>query len=123
MFVHGSYLHIRAFEIAEITRLLALHVSVFPRTVALVTFGVYAWRIRVLDGTDALMPLARTAAAGLSIWIVMTILAIRELVSPSAILLTPIALAAFYASLFLAVFSTPIGRTALGWFAPAGRPS
>src|ERR1051326_5397166 len=98
VFAHGSYLQIRAFEISEIPHLVPLHVSVFPRTVALMIFGVYAWRMRVFDRTRTLTPMLMTAAVSLLIWTAVATPPVRGLLPPSAALLTPIALAAFYRS-------------------------
>lgn len=112
MLAHASYSQIRAFEIAELRQLLLLHVSVFARTVALMTFGVYAWRTRIFERTRTPNTFTVFAVIGLCLW--------AGTVS-SAPALAPVGLAAFYVSLFLMLIGTSVGRAAFGWLAPIGR--
>jgi uncharacterized protein len=63
----GGFAEVLAFRIAEIPHIAPLHISIFPRTVALFLIAVLLWR------TAALCHLARHAglwlAGGVAVWV------------------------------------------------------
>lgn len=63
VYASGSYADICRFSLRELPMILALHVYVFPRTVALLLLGAVAWRGGLFDGTAA----SRRVLAGIAI--------------------------------------------------------
>jgi uncharacterized protein len=49
----GGFSEVLAFRIREVPSILPLHVSVFPRTIALFLFGAYTWRSGILRRSAA----------------------------------------------------------------------
>jgi uncharacterized protein len=114
VYAEGSFLDVRRFSVAELQPIFWLHVSIFPRTLALFVFGAWLWKTGVLGRPDAFRPYLTAAAwAG--------ILAGTMLSAAGAPLdeLGPVLMALGYgAALLLILPRAPLIRSA---FAPLGR--
>jgi uncharacterized protein len=110
-----------AFRVHEMPAIFALHVWVFPRTVALFLLGAFAWRTGVVRHAAAHHHLLFGAAiAAILLGAGMELAAAGHWHYPAE-RLGAVVLALGYASAILAAVSLPRGRRMLGWAAPLGR--
>ena len=117
----GGYFDVLAFRVREMPAMFALHVWVFPRTVALFLLGAFAWRsgiVRTASAHRRLLPGASIVAillgAGLE-------LAGAGRWHYPMERLGAVVLALGYAAAVIAAVSLPGGRRMLGWAASLGR--
>ena len=114
VYAEGSFLDVRLFSFAELPPIFWLHVSIFPRTLALFVFGAWLWKTGVLRRPDAFRP-SLTAAAWTGI-VAGTILTAADAPLDE---LGPVLMALGYgAALSLLLPRAPLLRSA---FAPLGR--
>ncbi|MET0678550.1 MAG: DUF418 domain-containing protein [Bradyrhizobium sp.] len=123
---HGGFFEILAFQIREVPAMLPLHVSIFPRTIALFLFGMWLWR------TD----IVRRPAAHRSLLIAVALTGVfvggaLTLAEPqmswlgrgwfSVERLAGVLLAIGYTAAAFFALNTATGSRLLGWAAPLGR--
>jgi uncharacterized protein len=114
VYAEGSYLEVRLFSLWELPPIFWLHVSNFPRTLALFVFGAWLWNIGVLQRPDAFRP-QLTAAAWAGIVSGTALMAADAPLNE----LSPVLMALGYgAALLLILPRAPFLRSA---FAPLGR--
>ena len=127
----GGFPDALAFRIREIPAILPLHILVFPRTVALVVFGVLAWRAGIFRRSSRHGRLLRgLAIAGLllggGLAFAAQELAIPAWLSPAgagetAQRLGDVVLSMGYAATVVGFASGPAGQRMFAWAAPVGR--
>ena len=132
IYAHGTFSTILAFRISEIPYIASLHAYVFPRTVALMLFGVLVWRSGlianaprhgkllggaaiILLGLGALLSLL-TSKAGITAG-----LALSETSAILAGALLPVVLAIGYAAVVIWTISCTRNRSLLAWAGPVGQ--
>ena len=106
----GSFSDVLSFRIGELHAIAPLHISVFPRTLALFLLGAFIWRTGVLQCAAASREILFGAALTA---LVLTIDAGRALAT--------VTLALAFAAFIVGVASTSLGAKLLGWAAPLGR--
>jgi uncharacterized protein len=75
IYATGSYAEILAFRIHELSGILPLHISIFPRTAGLMLIGAAAWRSQIFrPGTDAHRYLPWIAGIGIPVGGLMALL-------------------------------------------------
>ena len=128
IYATGSFADVRAFSFMELPLVFWLHVSIFPRTLALFVFGAWLWKAGVLKRPDAFGRYVTTAAwTGIAAGATLTAADLHGTLSSSGLSglalaeLAPVLLAVGYgaalllflphAPLVLSAF-TPIGRMA-----------
>jgi uncharacterized protein len=125
----GGFGDILAFRIREVASILPLHLAIFPRTIALFLFGMWAWRTGILRraATHGLL-LVTVATLGIVVGGALTVLGDERSLLPfpgQARLcleqLAPVVLAAGYGAAILGLMTTAAGKRMLGWAAPLGR--
>jgi len=125
VFEHGTYLDVRAFEIAEIPYIVPLHVFVFARTVALLLLGAFAWRAGLFEaGRSRSSVFWICAAVASGLW--ATLRAVTTAAAPSLLQnasdsLAHLALAGAYVCACLALTGMPLGVRILRFAEPVGR--
>jgi uncharacterized protein len=106
----GTLLQVLVFRIDELPAFVLLHVSIFPRTLALFLFGAFIWRAGILrnasDNKALLFSIAIVA-------FVLTMGATRALAN--------VTLAFAYGAIVIGLMTTELGSKLLGWAAPIGR--
>ena len=124
----GSLAEIWRFSLDELPLLFALHVCVFPRTLALFVFGMLLWRIGVLKHAREFTDETFTAAmAGLAVGAGLTAAdahgSLRTLGTSGQMLasLAPVFLALGYGEMLLLLAEWSATRRFLSHFAPIGR--
>jgi uncharacterized protein len=127
----GGYFDVLAFRVREMPPIFALHVWVFPRTVALFLLGAFAWRSGIVRHASAhrrLLLVMALAFILLGLGAELAAAAHELFDGPSlgrwrfpVERLGAVVLALGYASATLAAVSLPRGRRMLGWAAPLGR--
>lgn len=127
----GGFFDVLAFRIREVPAIFPLHVTVFPRTVALFLVGAFAWRSGVLRRASANRRLLfgvatfgillggglSLAAAGQELFDWPSLGRARFPVER----LGAVVLALGYAAAVIAAVNLSGGRRMLGWAAPLGR--
>ena len=125
VFEHGTFLDVRAFEIAEIPYIIPLHVFVFGRTVALMLLGAFAWQAGLLEvGRPRGSGFWICTAVGVGLWATLRAVApgsVPPLLQSALDLLAQLALAGAYVSACLALAGTAIGVRILRIMEPVGR--
>lgn len=117
----GGFLEVLAFRIREMPAIFALHVWVFPRTVALFLLGAFAWRTGVVRHAAAHRRLLFGAAiAAILLGAGMELAAAGYWHYPVE-RLGAVVLALGYAAAIIAAVNLAGGRRMLGWAAPLGR--
>jgi uncharacterized protein len=123
----GGLLDVLAFRIREIPAISALHVLIFPRTVALFLFGALAWRSGILRRAPQHGRLLfGIAVGGILIGGALTLAAedtawfgwpAREAIER----LGAVILATGYGAAVIGLVGIPAGKRMLAWAAPVGR--
>jgi uncharacterized protein len=123
----GGFLDVLAFRIREIPAISALHVAIFPRTIALFLFGALVWRSGMLRRTPQHKRLLfGIAAGGILTGGALTFAAedtswfgwpAREAIER----LGAVILAFGYGAAVIGLVSVPLGKRMLAWAAPVGR--
>jgi uncharacterized protein len=117
IYAQGGFWDVQAFRIKELVGIFPLHVSVFPRTVALFLFGAFFWRTGILRCSSAHRPLLfAVGMVGVIVGLVGTVAG-----APRLSALAPVILASGYGATILGLMTTSGGRAILGWAAPLGR--
>lgn len=125
----GGFGDILAFRIREVASILPLHLAIFPRTVALFLFGMFAWRTGILrrSATRRLL-LFTVAVLGIVVGSALTAIGDERSLLPflgqaRSYLeqLATVVLAAGYGAAILGLMTTTAGKRMLGWAAPLGR--
>jgi uncharacterized protein len=126
---NGGYLEVLAFRIREIPAIFALHVLIFPRTIALFLFGALAWRSGILRrASQHRRLLFGIAVGGVVCGGALTLAAesyatfgwswrAREAIER----LGAVVLASGYAAAVIGLVGIPLGKRMLAWAAPVGR--
>jgi uncharacterized protein len=131
VYASGTWSEIVRFNIAEIPRILPLHVLVVPRTFALFLLGALAWRTGLLrDPERNRRILVATAIAGLVLGLSMSLVdlphaetqwkALAPVVSVLANL-SPVVLAIGYGATCVALYTFTAAHRVLGSLGPLGR--
>ena len=133
----GSFFDILRLRIAEVPQIAKLHVYIFPRTLALMLFGVWLWRSDAIGRMRARA--GTTLAAGIVLVGAGLVLTAQEKgyftlfpLAPSSPLalqfahalltgLAPVTTALGYAALVFAASASRKARSTLQWAVPAGR--
>lgn len=129
---HGSYAVIQTFRVAETPAIAMLHLYAFPRTVALMLFGVLVWRSGILIQAGAHTGLLRgTGIAALAVGVILSVLAggipilsgaaLPHFAAACAGALAPVVLAMAYAALVAWTVTGTCWARYLGWATPVGR--
>lgn len=114
VYAEGSFLDVRRFSFAELAPIFWLHVSIFPRTLALFAFGAWLWKAGVLRRLDVFRPYLTAAA-----WAGIVGGTILMAAGTPLDELSPVLMALGYgAALLLVLPRAPLLRSA---FAPLGR--
>jgi len=123
----GGFLDVLAFRIREIPAISALHVLIFPRTLALFLFGALVWRSGILRrASQHSRLLFGTAVGGMLIGGALTLAAEhtawfgwrgREAIER----LGAVMLATGYGAAVIGLVGVPTGKRMLAWAAPVGR--
>ena len=109
----GSLAEIWRFSLGELPLLLALHIAVFPRTLALFVFGMFLWRAGILKRAQDFKSEILVAA--------IVAIATGAVLTAADAVLAPVALALGYGAALLALAELPFTRRWLSVFAPIGR--
>jgi uncharacterized protein len=114
IYAEGSFADVRRFSFAELQPIFWLHVSIFPRTLALFLFGAWLWNTGVLRRPEAFRPhLVAMAWTGI-------VAGILVLVAGAPLdELGPVLMALGYGAVLLLVL--PRAPLLLAAFAPLGR--
>jgi uncharacterized protein len=123
----GGFLDVLAFRIREIPAISALHVLIFPRTIALFLFGALVWRTGVLRrASEHRRLLFGIAVGGILTGGALTFAAehtawfgwrAREAIER----LGAVILATGYVAAVIGLVGVPAGKRMLAWAAPVGR--
>jgi len=117
-YAHGSLADVLNFSLQEIELIVPLHVSVFPRTVALFVFGVWIWRSGVLQqGRDNAGVFGFVAAIGILAGVTLT----PRTGDPFLQRMAPVVFAIGYGSLVVWIAQIEETRRILAPFAAVGR--
>lgn len=118
---HGSFTEIARLRLAEVPSLCPYLINIFPRTMALVLFGVWAWQSGLLRSDRLQSSDARVLGiAALILGLAMTFAnAARPETSHLLDAFAPILLALGYACLALPLFANK--GIVVGWLAAVGR--
>jgi len=128
--IHGSggFAEVLAFRVHELPGLLPLHVSIFPRTVALMLIGAALWRAGVFrTGSRASRCLLPGAAIGIVAGGVVSAahangwLGLEWRAELALERLGTVLLAGGYGAAIVLATDRPVGRKLLAWAAPVGR--
>lgn len=116
----GSLAEIWRFSIRELPLLLPLHVSVFPRTLALFLFGALLWRAGILKQPYQFRhPMMAAAVVGI---VAGGVLSSADAWGPAFLSnLAPVVLALGYGAAVMAIAQLPAAQRWLSVFAPMGR--
>lgn len=118
VYPHGSLAEVLRFSLREIEPMIPLHVSVFPRTVALFVLGAWTWRSGLFqfarDNTGAF---AGLAAIGILLGVMLT----PDTGDPFLQRLAPVIFAIGYGSLVVWIAQIEGARRVLAPFAAVGR--
>jgi uncharacterized protein len=124
----GGFAEVLAFRVRELPALLPLHLSIFPRTAALMLIGAAIWRAGVFrTGSRASQYLPLVAAIGIVAGGVLSAsqtngwLSLGWRVDLSLERLGTVLLACGYGATIILATDRPGGRTLLAWAAPIGR--
>lgn len=127
---HGSFAEVLRFRVAEAPWIGVYLLFIFPRTVALILFGAWAWKSGLIRNTEAHARLLRGAGwAGLLLGLLLCWLEGAGLPAPLALppdiarvvdAFAPIVLAIGYCALALRYFGRAPTRL-VAWVAPVGR--
>ncbi len=124
----GDFLRVLAFRLREIPSFLPLHVSIFPRTIALFLFGMFVWRTGIIRCPAKHGFLLRGVAivgvvAGGALAIAVENQALSAL-GPAQFSIQELStalLAIGYGAAIIYFADTPVGKRMLAWAAPLGR--
>jgi len=124
----GGFVEVLAFRLHELPGLLPLHVSIFPRTVALMLIGGALWRTGVFrTGSRASRYLLPAAAIGTVAGGVLSAahangwLGLGWQAELAVERLGTVLLAGGYGAAIVLATDRPVGRKLLAWAAPVGR--
>jgi uncharacterized protein len=124
----GGFPDILAFRIRETASLLPLHIAIFPRTMALFLFGMFAWRADIIrDPAKHGFLMLVAAIIGIVVGGSLTIAGASQALSGlgraqfSIEELAATLLAIGYGGAILHFANTPAGKAMLAWAAPLGR--
>lgn len=131
VYANGTWSEVVRFNIAEIPRIVPLHVLVAPRTFALFLLGVFVWRTGLLrDHGRHRRVLIGTAVLGLALGLGMNLLEFPDegsswrALAPVVSALTtlgPVALAIGYGATCVALYTFTGAKRVLGLLGPLGR--
>lgn len=118
VYAHGSFADVLRFSVREIELIVPLHISVFPRTVALFVLGAWIWRSGVFQhARDNTGLFGAVAAIGILVGVTLTL----RTSDPFLQRLAPVVLAIGYGSLIVRIAQIEEGRRILAPFAAIGR--
>ena len=128
IYASGGFAEVLAFRVHELPGLLPLHVSIFPRTVALMLIGAALWRAGVFrTGSRASRYLLPAAAIGIIAGGVLSAahangwLGLEWQAELALERLGTVLLAGGYGAAIVLATDHPVDRKLLAWAAPVGR--